>query len=82
LSAAAVAIEALYRRCQAHDGGLDCFQIGVDLDGIIAAPHVPTEELDPAHQDREGCAQVMHQHRPLLLMLGPRPDLWRRLVHD
>jgi hypothetical protein len=79
--AATLAIEPLHGGRQPRDGGLDRFQIGVDPRGIVAAPHVPALELDPAHQDRQRRAQVMHQHRPLLLLLGPRPELWRCLVH-
>jgi len=35
-----VSIEPLHGSCQADDGGLDRFQVGVDPYGIFAAPYV------------------------------------------
>ena len=81
ISVTPIAIKALDRRRQPDDGGLDRLQIGVDLDGVVAAPHVAAQELNPAHEDRQGCAQIVHLHRSLLLLLGSRLELRHRLVH-
>jgi len=76
-----VTIEPLYGSRQPDDGSLNRFQIGVDSHGIIAAAHVTAQELNSAHQYRQWSAQLVHQHRQLLLVLGPRLKFWSRLVH-